>query len=93
MGYAVYKPVTPGRRPLVKHPLFTKLENVENTCNKDLDLTSQADEVLYTATPVDDIGLRSKTCEAEGCENIKYEHEHVCCYDNPLTCPKQAIIC
>jgi len=81
MGYAVYKPVTPGRRPLVKRPLFTKQE--------DLDLTSQADEVLYTATPVDDIGLQSKTCEAEGCENIKYEHEHVCCYDNPLTCPKQ----
>ena len=62
MGYAVYKPVTPGRRPLVKRPLFTKQE--------DLDLTSQADEVLYTATPVDDIGLQSKTCEAEGCENM-----------------------
>lgn len=73
MRYAAYKPVTPGRRPLVKRPLYTNQENVENTCSKDLDLISQADEVLYTATPVDDIGLQSKTCEAEECENIKYE--------------------
>lgn len=66
MGYAVYKHVIPGR-PFVKRPLFTNQDDMENTCNNDLDLTSQADGVLYTATPVDDIGLQSKTCEAEGC--------------------------
>ena len=73
----------------MKRPLFTNQEIVENTCNNDLDLTPQADEVLYTATLVDDIGLQSKTSEAEGCDNIKYEHEHVCFYANPLTSPNQ----